>query len=125
MVEVPSKYQADPRPYEDKQWLYEKYWGQLKPLSEIADRCGVSRRQLNKYCEKFGIPRRHSFYRPNNSVSPFRGFYSTDSPTRCDEKSMQSNEEQRDTEREHDDSRNPDAPFSRRELAWAESVMGD
>lgn len=37
MAETPSKYQPEPRQYEDEEWLYEQYVEEEKPIKEIAE----------------------------------------------------------------------------------------
>jgi hypothetical protein len=83
MSETPAKYVADERKYEDKQWLYEQYWGKKKPIPELAEICCVGKRTVAERMEKFGIPRRYPNYNRHNSVSMFAGFYDGDSPTRA------------------------------------------
>lgn len=54
-----NKYTAEPRDYEQKDWLYEQYWGEMKSCSEIAEDCGVSHDTINYNMEELGIPKRY------------------------------------------------------------------
>lgn len=74
-VAVPAKYQPEPRQYEDKKYLQEQYWGQLKSVREIADENGVSPTTIKDRLRRHGIPSRVDGYTRENSVSPFTGFY--------------------------------------------------
>jgi len=85
---TPEKYLPDPRQYEDKAWLYEQYWGELRPVREIADDCNVGHAAVREQMVEFGIPRRGGNYTRENTVSPFAGFYH-DAAARTDEQSRQ------------------------------------
>lgn len=58
-TKTPQKYQAESRRYEDKSWLYQQYWGQLKSTVEIASVVDITDQTLRHKMERFGIPRRH------------------------------------------------------------------
>lgn len=88
MTTVPKKYQPDNRDWEDKQCLYQKYWGELLSQQEIADEMGVHRTMVRDSMHEHGIPRRPDGYTRNNSMSAFSGFYN-DSPTQGDGDSHQ------------------------------------
>lgn len=77
---TPEKYKPDKKKYEDKYWLMEQYWGKLRSTREIAEENNVSHWQVCEHLRKFGIPIRPTGYTPDNSVSPFSGFYG-DEPT--------------------------------------------
>lgn len=85
-VVVPAKYQAEPRQYEDKEYLQQRYWGQLMTVREIADECNTSHGQVIEAMARHGIPTRTKGYQENNCVSPFAGFY-RDTAARTDEQS--------------------------------------
>jgi len=80
MTETPKKYQANTRNYEQKNWLYQKYWGELLSVMEMAKQADVveSHRRITEQMERHGIPRRVDGYTDENSVSPFAGFYQDD-----------------------------------------------
>lgn len=86
MTETPAKYQAKPRDYEDKSWLYEKYWGEKLSKQEVADEAGTCKQVILANMKEHGIPRRANTYGKNNTVSPFTGFY-RDEAARTDEES--------------------------------------
>lgn len=58
-TQVPERYQPDPRPWEDKAWLYERYWGELMSIKRIAAMCAVSYHPIREALVEHGIPRRH------------------------------------------------------------------
>lgn len=72
---TPEKYRATPPKYEDKEWLYEQYWGEMKSLRDMAAQCGTGHQIIRERMEDFGIPRRADHHTKHNSVSPFTGFY--------------------------------------------------
>jgi len=88
MGETPSKYVADDRLYDDKSWLYEKYWGELLSAREIAEECDGGHAVISKRLRQFGIPRRTRGYERDNAISPFTGFY-LNTAARTDERSRQ------------------------------------
>lgn len=54
---VPEKYQAEPRKWEQKDWLYEQYWGEeMRSIAEIAEECGLHRKTVTKQFRQHGIP---------------------------------------------------------------------
>jgi hypothetical protein len=71
---TPDKYQAKPRKHEQKEWLYEQYWGELKTMEEMATEAPVERKEIRLALVEAGIPRR-----PKGCIigktSPFAGFY--------------------------------------------------
>jgi hypothetical protein len=71
------KYAAKPRKCEDKAFLYEQYWGELKSVRSIAnmDCVEVAKRKVKEQMRSFGIPIRGSRYRPDNAVPPYSCFY--------------------------------------------------
>jgi len=75
MTTVPEKYQPDERKFENKQWLYERYWGDLQPMHVLADECDVCHHTIREAMTTFGIPRHPDNWTRDNNVSPFRGFY--------------------------------------------------
>jgi len=75
MTHVPEKYQPSKRKYEQKEWLYEQYWGELLPLRVLAETCGVSHHQIRESLDEHGIPRHPDHWTRENNVSPFHGFY--------------------------------------------------
>lgn len=79
MTTVPDKYAAEPRQWEKKEWLYEQYWVKMLTLAEIAERTDVGRRAIREQLKEHGIPKRLPYYRRDNAVSPFAGFYKTES----------------------------------------------
>lgn len=85
---VPERYQPDYHPHEDKDWLQELYWGEeLLSAAEIAERCDVSKSQINRKMREFGIPKRPTAYASTNSTSPFAGFYGANEPAPDDDPS--------------------------------------
>lgn len=81
-------YEPEPRQWEQKDWLYEKYWGEMKSVREIADECEVEKRTLSKQFDRLGIPRRPRGYGSGTSFSPFAGFYNSDESARTDDESL-------------------------------------
>lgn len=80
MSTVPTKYQPTPEKYEQKQWLYEQYWGQLLSQNEIADETPVSRKKIRMEMDKHGIPSRATGCN-HDQANPFAGFYNpTETP---------------------------------------------
>lgn len=88
MTAVPEKYQPEPRLYEQKDWLYEQYWGELRSAGDLADDADTGHKTILEWMEKYGIPTRTDGFKRDNSVSPFRGFY-RDEAARTDEQSRQ------------------------------------
>jgi len=75
MTKVPKKYQPKQRQYEQKDWLYEHYWGELSPLRVLADMCDTSHHQIRHALDEHGILRHPDNWTQDNNVSPFAGFY--------------------------------------------------
>jgi hypothetical protein len=72
---TPARYQAATRKYEDKDWLYEQYWGEMLTIAEIAEQCDEGcPKHVREAMIDFGIPRRSS-EAYDDSKSSFRGFY--------------------------------------------------
>lgn len=46
-----------PAPYKDEAWLREQYVGRRRPVTQIADECGVAFGTIIKFIDKFQIPR--------------------------------------------------------------------
>lgn len=42
----------------EKEWLYERYWGEMKSTHEIADEAGVNPRSIDYRMKELGIPTR-------------------------------------------------------------------
>lgn len=78
-------YEPDPRLWEQKDWLYDQYWAQLKPIRQIAEEFGFGRRTIGRALEDNGIPRRTTGWERGNFVSPFVGFYNDDESGTTDE----------------------------------------
>jgi len=76
MNQTPEKYRAEKPKYEQKEWLYEKYWGELLSQQTIADEVGVHRTIVRDAMHEHGIPRRPDGYTRDNAMSAFSGFYS-------------------------------------------------
>lgn len=76
--QTPARYQPEPRPYEQKQWLYEQYWGQMKSMPQIADECGVAHRTIWANLRQHGIPRRGDGRRVNDEEPDPRVWFETD-----------------------------------------------
>lgn len=74
------KYAAKTRKVDDKAFLYEQYWGELKSPREIMkmDCVNCSKKLIIKNMRKFGIPTRGYRYNSDNSVPPYSCFYSDD-----------------------------------------------
>lgn len=73
-----DRYTPEPRQYEDKQWLYQQYWGELRTLTAIADECDVSHPTIARQMRAFGIPRRSDAAgRAATDTSLFAGFYNS------------------------------------------------
>jgi len=83
-----SRYEPEPRKYEEKDFLYEHYWGQFKSTHQIADECGTSHTMVSNAMQDHGIPRRVDGYTRDNCISAFRGFYDVQ-PTHSDGESNQ------------------------------------
>lgn len=86
-------YEPDPREWEQKEWLYEQYWGKMRSTAEIAKNVDVARTTIRKEIYEAGIPTRITGYTDTNTVSPFAGFYGSDVAGRSDSKSRQVYEE--------------------------------
>jgi len=56
MNKTPDRYVPESRDYEQKDWLYEQYWGHLRSSREIADQCGVSHDTIRNTLREHGIP---------------------------------------------------------------------
>lgn len=71
------KYAAKPRKCDDKAFLYEQYWGELKSVRAIAkmDCVNVAKRKIKEQLNEFGIPTRGKRYFRGNSVPPYSCFY--------------------------------------------------
>lgn len=109
-VVVPPKYQAEPRQYEDKRYLQEQYWGELKSIQDIADECDTGNKVIRNEMHRHGIPTRVDGYTFSNSVSPFAGFYrGTHDAARTDEQSRTRFDP--DFEAGHDSSTDDDGSF--------------
>jgi len=74
MSNVPEKYQPEPKRYEEKDWLYQQYWGALKSQHEIAEQTPVSRKKIRMEMAKHGIPTRARECN-HEQANPFSGFY--------------------------------------------------
>lgn len=85
MTEIPSKYVPNKRQWEDKEWLYEQYWGQMKSLRSLSEAVDVGTRAIKEQMDKYGIPTRGKEFKPENTTSPFTGFY-RDTPAQTTEK---------------------------------------
>lgn len=70
-----NKYTPEPRDYEQRDWLYERYWGEMMPMQEIADEADVSKDTIKRNLRDAGIPGRTRRFRRSNTISAFRGFY--------------------------------------------------
>lgn len=79
-------YKPDPRDWEQKEWLYQKYWGELIPVKEIAELTDVKTRAIRDQMDEMGIPRRPRRFEAGGTVSPFSGFYNEDEVSQADEK---------------------------------------
>jgi len=73
---TPKRYRAEPKQYENKDWLYEKYWGKLLSQQEIADEADTHRTVIRENMNEHGIPTRADGYTRDNCMSAFSGFYS-------------------------------------------------
>lgn len=71
---TPAKYVPTPEEYEQKGWLYEQYWGELRSENEIAADLPVSRSKVRTELDRHGIPRRGVGAAKGNH-NPFEGFY--------------------------------------------------
>jgi hypothetical protein len=78
-------YEPEPRKWEDKDWLYEKYWGELLTVRELSEECGDSQRVIRDQMDDFGIPRRPRGFENGGTISPFSGFYAEDEVAQADE----------------------------------------
>lgn len=61
-AKTPNRYTPDPRKFEDKQWLYEQYWGKVLSIDEVAAKTDVSSQTIIRAMDERGIPRRPSAY---------------------------------------------------------------
>lgn len=84
MTETPSKYQYQPKTWEDKSWLQQNYWGKKLSLREIGEQFDVPKQAIADAMKQHGIPSRMSNYNRHNSVSMFKGFYGDGVATRAD-----------------------------------------
>jgi len=73
---TPEKYRPEPRKYEQKDWLYQQYWGEMKSTIEIAEGVAVTQRYIVDLLDEHGIPRRH----PGHEAAgePLKGFRAPD-----------------------------------------------
>lgn len=55
---TPPKYRPDDLKYTQKWWLYQKYWAELRPISEVADLADVSHTTVMNEMKRKGVPRR-------------------------------------------------------------------
>lgn len=95
-------YEPEPRVWENKQWLYEKYWGEFLSARSISDEVDSSPRVIREQMEEFGIPRRPRGYKNDGTVSPFAGFYNEDEASRSDEKDRSRFKEEKQPDGEED-----------------------
>lgn len=72
---IPQKYRPTDRQWATKESLYEKYWGDLLSLREIARDVGETVSAVSREMEKLGIPRRSCAYRKGESSNPIACFY--------------------------------------------------
>lgn len=72
---MPDKYQPTDENWRTKDWLREKYWGEMMTVGEIAEEVGVGRKTVTYYMDEYGIPRRTRGVRDTSHTSPFAGFY--------------------------------------------------
>jgi len=72
---TPDKYIPETRQWEQKEWLYEQYWGEMHSTREMSEKVSVSTMTIKRTLKKFGIPLRTTSYNSYNAVSPFAGFY--------------------------------------------------
>lgn len=59
-TETPQKYRAESRKFDDKAWLYEQYWEQMKSQLAIAEECDVSQTRISAAMKTHGIPARRT-----------------------------------------------------------------
>lgn len=90
MSETPSKYTPEPRVYEQKTWLYEKYWVEFLSTREIATEAGVSPDTIKRRLRSNGIPRRSRGVRREDNLSMFTDFYRDDERVPLDPTTVQS-----------------------------------
>lgn len=75
-----DKYAPEPRNYEQKEWLYQEYWGNLRPIEELAEMVGVSEHTIRRNMERLGVPRRGKSVRcPESQEHVPKRFASEDS----------------------------------------------
>lgn len=114
-----NPYAPEPEKYEQKQWLYEQYWGQLKSQNKIVAGLDVSRKKIRMEMNEHGIPRRtESAAHPQSN--PFEGFYGpTESPPAPENTQKQHSEPDPDWEPDADPAKWGDA--NSRPLMWVRS----
>jgi len=56
--ETPAKYRAEPPQYEQKDWLYEQYWGKGLSMKAMAEACDSNHQDIRDAMDEYGIPRR-------------------------------------------------------------------
>lgn len=64
---------TQPKPkYDRKEWLLERYWGDLLSTTQVAACAGISQPQIRRYMAKHGVRTRH----PNweHEGDPLYGF---------------------------------------------------
>jgi hypothetical protein len=101
MSTVPQKYQPEPAQYEQKDWLYQQYWGQLKSQNEIAAEVECSRKKIRMEMAKHGIPTRETGCNAKQA-NPFAGFYNPTEQPPAPENTQQDHREPKNEEIEPD-----------------------
>lgn len=76
-----NPYAPTDREWEDKQWLYEQYWGQVKTVAEMAMSVDVSRETLYRQMDSYGIPRRPPTMDVETPTDVARAYAVNHSPT--------------------------------------------
>jgi len=75
---TPERYRPEPRKWENKDWLYEQYWGQLRSTEAMAEDTDTCGQIIRETMDELGIPRRDEACHGRSRVGPFNGFYNGD-----------------------------------------------
>jgi len=80
-MKTPAKYQPTPRKIDDKDWMYEQYWGNLRSAQEIAamDEVNVGSDLIYRKLREHGIPAHTDGYNLEHTrTTPIDGYRPAD-----------------------------------------------
>jgi hypothetical protein len=73
---TPERYIPDDQPYDDKDWLYEQYWGTpWRSAREMAKACDTSRGTIQGRMEQFGVPKRPEYWKRSSGSCDVQEMY--------------------------------------------------